>query len=523
MFKLTEQPEVLFSKLEKEERKQLAEYIIEHPRECYVPNGENEKFIRTVANSTDETDVPIINCTFGNGVGKTTSALELIYNIIDPCNGWFDFPTFTKWKYPKTIWYVTTPAALKDKMEQLANMFPSSKTYTKLFPDAKATKESKNYIAKIKVNGFTIYGWSFEQAATEFESANVGLIINDEPAPEAIWKAEKSRRRMGCIAINIMTPLYVEPYIINEYEKAMIEGRNTHFHIEGSVYGACKKRGVRGHLDSKIIDDMVADYDPDEREARVYGRFMYFSSHIYPTYDEAVHVVDDLEIPKGSILKMINDPKDGKPDAVIWMYVFPNGRKYIVDEYPFEQNQYYWEMKKPRTIYDMVKDWYAREISCGYKVNRRIMDKRFGWQTRGDTCLAHLYLKEAKKLSDEINERVEMTFIESYTASGFKEGEVHYGHKEVRKALGIQPDGLPNLLIKKTCFHTRNGMKNYIRKHDTTKASSDKATTDSKIIEKYKDLPDCVRMGECDGLNVKANKPKTKRKPFQGGVYGSLR
>ena len=274
---------------------------------------------------------------------------------------------------------------------------------------------------------------------------------------------------------------------------------------------------------------MVADYDPDEREARVYGRFMYFSSHIYPTFNYDIHTVPNEhygvpEIPPGSVLKMVNDPKDGRPDAVVWAWQFPNGRIYIENEYPIWTGINYWDIKTPVSIDQLVEAWYNIEIVNDYKKPRRIMDRRFGWQTRGDTALNILYLKAGMRLAAEKNWNGSFSFVQSYSVGG-NEPEVQYGHKMVRHYFEVWPDGLPGILIHRRCRHMINANKHYIRRRDTTKASQYMATTDMKIVEKFKDFNDVERYLVCDGKTT-PRKQETKRprrsRPQRNSVFDTI-
>ncbi len=72
---------------------------------------------------------------------------------------------------------------------------------------------------------------------------------------------------MGCITLLPMTPLYCDPYILDEINKAVEEGRPGYHHLKADVYEACSRRGTRGHLDPEIIDAMVDAYDEDEKQA----------------------------------------------------------------------------------------------------------------------------------------------------------------------------------------------------------------------------------------------------------------
>jgi hypothetical protein len=57
-------------------------------------------------------------------------------------------------------------------------------------------------------------------------------------------------------------------------------------------------------------------------------------------------------------------------------------------------------------------------------------------------------------------------------------------------------------------------MIHYIRKHETTKASSDRGAGMGKIVEKYKDFPDVVRFLACSGLRAIV-KPKEYTKKIR--------
>ena len=524
LYKQRVQPKVVASRIEDIKRREtFLKGVKANPLMFYCPNGANEKLIKLFAGCTENTDVPVINCTYANGVGKTFSIFNIVGNIIlKPQNAWFDYPVFWNWKYNKEIWYCSEPENLIDNMPILVEMLKIQSENIKYeeVEDVTSEKLGKTYISEIVKNDFKIRAFSYGQEPKKIEGKQPGMIINDEPAPEPFYKSEKSRRRMGCIIINIMTPLEVEPYVIDEYEKSHKDGRNTHFHLTASLYEACQERGIRGHLDPKIIDDMVEDYDEDEREARVYGKFMYFSSHIYPNFSVATHLVDltengfivggkEYEIPKGSILKMANDPKDGRPDAVVWGWVFPNGRKLIVGEYPFDKKRHYWEMKNPVPISKMVKEWWEEETYQGWNVSRRIMDRVFGWQTRDETFLNLHYINEGKKLAAEVGDpKINFTFVKSYEMKG-EQRSLHYRHKVVQEHLEIQPDGLPNLLFARNCYHAVEGMKHYIRKKSTDKRSRDMATADAKVIDKYKDFPDAVAFLVCDGM-IPRTKPERK-------------
>jgi len=456
------------------------------PLKYFCPNGRQEEYIRAIGNS--ETKIPVILLTAANGIGKTTISVHAICNFIyGPKNGWFDYPIFRNFPFPKTIWYISTAEALKNTIVPEFEKLLKPGTY-------QTYKDGKAHWSRLECDGWNIVFKTFDQDIQTFESANCGIIVVDEPAPEAVWKAIKSRRRMGCITMLPLTPLFCPPYLIDEVKRAADDGRKGFSHITADVYTACRRRGVRGHLDPEIIDKMVADYDVEERKARAYGEFAYFSGKIYQDLSENLHRVNpaDYPIPKGSLIKHIVDPHDSRPCAAIWMAVTPIGRKIIFAESPIDKSKQYWEIKSGLTIEQEIRQWINVEEDF-YQLFRqnqhiRILDHIFGWQTRMKRTFAEEFYDEGKRQGKEFH------FLPSYSAND----EVHFGHVQVRKSLQPLHDGKPGLVIWDTCYHTWQGLSHYVRKHETTKSAEDKPAAETKIIEKYKDFADCVRFGVCD-------------------------
>ena len=364
-----------------------------------------------------------------------------------------------------------------------------------------------------------------------------GLIthncINDEPARDSIRHAQKSRRRMGCITLEIMTPLYCEPDTFNDIEAADMrveEGKKrTMWHVKGDVFGACQLRGIRGHLKPDVIDDMISEMDEEEIEARAYGNPQYFSGKIYRIFSRDDHFVDPEEFPvtgPGKFFQVV-DPHESRDAAVIWAFktppigkVNPKSRYIIFHEYPDYVGKKYWTIKSQKTTDLEVERWKFFEKNV-MKYERatdvtRIMDKYFGWQTRGEKNMAMLYAEAGVK------HQWNMIYRPSYSAKG-EEGEIIYGHKKVREQLEMLEDGKPGLVIWNTCQHTYNGMSSYIRKHETTKASEDKAAGEGKIVEKYKDFADVVRYLVCDNAKVITDKRPTSEHEKQSMIVHGLK
>ena len=491
--------------LDKKELKKVVKASIAAPLKWHCPNGAQEEYIKTIADSTRWTRIPVILSTFANGVGKSTESVSTLLNIIyKPQNGWYDFPIFHNFPFPRKIWYCSTAEAIKDTIMPMIKKYALPGTFT-------YTKEGKSHVSKVIFETENNGKWelsfkTFDQETKAFESDTVGIIIADEPMPEDLWKAVKSRRRLGCILMLPMTPLYCPPYVMDEVQNNSQSDRSGYMHLMADIYEACRVRGKRGHLEPDIIDDMVKNYDADEKDARAFGKFMYFAGTIYSTMKRETHFVNPEEypIPEGSTIINGIDPHDGRPSAIGWCALTPANekgeRRYIFfDELPNFEGRAFWDLDKPMTVRNEANMIKFKEKQHPFSTDSRVMDKHFGWQTRGGNTIALQF--SAQKL----------VYASSYSAPK-GDPEVQFGHNQVLEALKPLSDGKPGLVIWNTCEHTWRGMSHYIRKRRTGKTAEDYASADGKIVEKFKDYPDMVRYIIC-------HHTKTKEMAKPGGRY----
>ena len=477
--------------------------VLLHPLCHYTPTGANELIINTVTQATEESNVPVILCTYANRTGKDFCAENIILNLIyETDNDWFKHKLFHEYfPHPKTIWYCSEPVPLKDEIVPKLEYLLTDKDEVEKNPkENQYTREKgdKHYYSKYTFPG----GWqlifkSYQQASTTYEGGTVGFIVCSEPMPEYLWKVIKGRRVHGCIILMIMTQLYTPPYVIDEVQKRANEGRKGYCHIEADIYSACKKRGVRGFLDHDTVDEIVADMDPDERQARAFGKPMYFSSMIFDDLDREIHFVEPEEYPLSSSYLYFQsiDPHDARPPAVTWGYLTPAGRICIFAEFPRDKSRNFWDMKTIYTL-EAEKELYMQiesEFSDYFSHNQvtRILDYHFAFQQRGKT-------KDGvkKNLYQQYND-IGLSFVPSYK-SPTTDSEIIFGHKKIRKQLKYLEDGKPGIVVWNTCFHTWNGLTHYIRRHEITKLAQEKAVNEGAIVQKYKDFPDCIRYLICN-------------------------
>ncbi|MDP3013493.1 MAG: hypothetical protein Q8M92_04575, partial [Candidatus Subteraquimicrobiales bacterium] len=338
----------------------------------------------------------------------------------------------------------------------------------------------------------------------------------DEPFSEEIWKVLKSRKRKGCLTLLPMTPLSVEPFVVDEVEKYAKENRKGYYRLSGSVYDGCRVRGVRGHLEADIIDEMVASYSEDERQARVWGDFMYFSERVYPQISAERHWVEPSDYPLdaeiGKTLQIV-DPHDGRPCACIYGQIqrlehsseykllMREGKakqqyRYVIFfETPVAVNLPFWDMRKTTSLSEEIEQWIEIEDNVisteyGQRIDRRVLDRVFGWQTRNSSTISNTFLEEGRKRGHSF------VFNPSYSSKG-QGSEIAFGHNAVRELLGDLEDGKPGLVIYRNCWHTFNGLTHYIRRR-AKNTDVTKAVGETKLVDKYKDFPDVVRFFACE-------------------------
>ncbi len=521
MPKLEMQPEKLCQYMTREEAIKFMILARMNPLKYLCPNGKQEEYVDTVARAFDDDPIPIVKLAWANGVGKTSMTLHIMFNfILGPQNGWFDYDVFRSPPFPKVMLYDSTPKNLIRNVQPQINEIIGKVKDTRLYCDYDNSKieewldlkaidredykEGQQYISNMKVNDWTIFFNSYNQEANELEGPTIGVIVLDEPGPQSHWNALKSRVRMGGLMLLPMTPLDLPPYISDEINKAYDDGKTGYYNLDATVYDACQERGIRGHLPAKIVDKMVERYDPEEREARAFGKEMYFAGKIFNTLDPDIHFVDPDRYPIHQYARLVQilDPHDSRPSLVAWGAVNPDGRHIIFAEAPSDKSRSFWDMKRGQRTEEEVEDWINFEDEYKLTISRRIMDKRFGWQTRGQKTFAEEYMKEARKLKKK------MIFEKSYTAGKNEDGEIKYGHRIVRKLLEPIDDGGPGLVIYRNCYHIWNGLTHYIRRRETGKMADNKIQAEAKIVEKYKDAADIVRYFVCADVVVKLPKKK---------------
>ena len=434
----------------------------------FEPNGGQEEFINLVA----EPGGLIVVSGAGNGWGKSQLIVAIFAAIMWPDIAPSHFTKheiFKSWPHPKRARIYSTPAEL----QEIGSL---QTAITDLFPLGRYnySKNSRPYRSQIETDtGWVLDLFSYEQDAKEAAGPNIGLQAFNEPPPEPIYKEAIARARAGGLIIGGMTSLLENPWVVDGIlDKA--NGKEIRVRY-GDVEENCVEHGTRGHLRHSQIEKILAQYDPDEREARKTGKPLSFSGRIYKAFDRSVHVAKEDILPpgEGSSSYMVVDPAIGKPLAAIWAFVDCAKVVHIYDEWPeFEFNG---AKDSNLSVSEYAKLFKSREN--GAVISTRILDRHFGNARR---------TLGGKSLKQEFDD-VGLEFVDSYSI-GDSGSEVETGVMKVKELLRYDKsrpiDSLnrPRLIVSPRCVNTIAALERWSRNPRTGSPQED-----------FKDFADVVR------------------------------
>jgi len=290
----------------------------------YTPIGKGELFINLFASGK----YFILLFSAANGVGKTRLGVNILAHLMYPCgNKWFSGELFKKWKYIKRARIISDPTTVKQTIiRELKDQFPAGRYET--------NKSGKFYDYYWKTdNGWEFDIMTYDQQVKEFESATLGLVWFDEPPPKAIFKATVARMRKGGIIFITATPLTGSAWLYDSVISNPNNEKGYRTFIEAEIEDACRTHGVRGFLEHNNILKMIAQYDEEDMQARIFGKFQHLVGLVFKKFSRQFHIVEPFEINKKDYVVIeALDSHPRNPDAVTWTAINRQGTKYIVDE-----------------------------------------------------------------------------------------------------------------------------------------------------------------------------------------------
>ncbi len=170
-------------------------------------------------------------------------------------------------------------------------------------------------------NRSSIYLQSYDQPVELFESSDHDWAHFDEPPPRPIWVAAQrgltDRRGRSWIT---MTPLK-EPWIYDEiYSRKDVD--LFYFDIEDNLNYGLSREG---------IDQFASSLTPDEKEARLRGRYFHLTGLVYKSYGPT-HRIPRFTIPEHWAIYMHIDTHPRTPHHAVYIAVAPDQKKFICGE-----------------------------------------------------------------------------------------------------------------------------------------------------------------------------------------------
>lgn len=309
-------------KLEEE----LAHRYLNEPYRYFEPTGKGEEFINLIG--SDRYFISLFSA--ANGIGKTAQMICTLANLMYPVgNPFFQQKLFKDgaWPYKKKGRIVSDPTNIeKNIVPELEKWFPKGRWTAK--------KNNRPFNSQF----VTDTGWEFdvmtyEQDEKEFEGVNLGFVWLDEPPPKSIYKACVSRlRKGGCMWITA-TPIGDSAWLYDEIIANPDNEAGQRAFIEADVESACKQHGVRGHLEHRDIERMIAQYDDVDMQARVLGKFQHLTGLVFKQFKKNIHVIKGfIYNPNELTVYEALDCHPRTEDAVLWVGVDRAGKKFVLDE-----------------------------------------------------------------------------------------------------------------------------------------------------------------------------------------------
>lgn len=325
-------------------------------------------------------------------------------------------------------------------------------------------------------NGSMIAFASYVQPPEAFQGRDWDFIGLDETVPKEIFDVLLMRTvdRKGKLMMTLTPENMGSAWIFDDIY-SMAGKDDTIFQITGASYD-------NPNIPREELEAMEKRFSPEEREAKLYGKFKHLMGRVYPMYDEEIHCYDETKVkieaswPKGLVI----DPHDRKPFAMGWFAVSPSNDIYFFEEWPPDN---FLDHKTPHSFdeYVSIIEAIERSIPGGTEsIAWRLIDPNFG--------------RSKKAVSGQ---SVEEAFADYklYFDSNIND-DVTTGHIAVKQKLSYDKT-LPRSEINKPKLYFKKGLTNFHRAflnytYDTRRMEMEKGVTE-RPKERYKDF--CLARG----------------------------
>lgn len=247
-------------------------------------------------------------------------------------------------------------------------------------------------------NGSVVHLMSTEQKFKVFEGATVDWAWIDEPPDEPIYKANlRAIMRNGGSIWLTMTPVIEDAnsmWLYNTLYEPWDQGddslvRSVMFFFASLEENLEENGGV---ISRKDFEMFKAGLNPDEIEARVYGRFMIKGGRIFSEYRDNIHLIDNFDWPKEWPVIRAIDPHPAKDDSVLWVGIMPGNFYCAIDELSNNKDVATWsqlilerEGERGYNIIDSVIDTSINVEDKEQRMSRKRMLEQCGIRSRFPT------------------------------------------------------------------------------------------------------------------------------------------
>ena len=299
-------------------------------------------------------------------------------------------------------------------------------------------KESPEYgvIDQIKIRnvfgGISTIGFkSCDQGREKFQGSSLDFVWFDEEPPRDIYEECRMRvlDKRGDI-FGTMTPLKGLTFIYDEIY--LNKNQNP------QVWYEFMEWGDNPYLDKEEVTALTESLSEDALESRRYGRFKNAEGLVYPEFDENVHVIDPVSLPKEWQDNISIDPGLNNPLSAHWYSVDYDGNVYVVAEH-FEGGK--------DVFYHSQK---IKEIS-----------QKIGWKTDRYGRLSALIDSAAnQKTLSSLKSVTELFYENGINVNTNVDKDLFSGIQRVKQYLKIS-NGKPKLYVFRSCVNLIRELKSY--------------------------------------------------------------
>jgi len=285
----------------------------------------------------------------------------------------------------------------------------------------------KNVFGGISTIGFK----SCDQGREKFQGSSLDFVWFDEEPPRDIYEECRMRvlDKRGDI-FGTMTPLKGLTFIYDEIY--LNKNQNP------QVWYEFMEWGDNPYLDKEEVTALTESLSEDALESRRYGRFKNAEGLVYPEFDENVHVIDPVSLPKEWQDNISIDPGLNNPLSAHWYSVDYDGNVYVVAEH-FEGGK--------DVFYHSQK---IKEIS-----------QKIGWKTDRYGRLSALIDSAAnQKTLSSLKSVTELFYENGINVNTNVDKDLFSGIQRVKQYLKIS-NGKPKLYVFRSCVNLIRELKSY--------------------------------------------------------------